>query len=257
MLVAIDIGNTNITIGIFDGDRFVGNYRMTTKVRRTSDEFGFFLKTFLDISDVKVDQVDDVIISSVVPKVMHSFQNGVRKFLKVEPIIVGPGIKTGISIQLENAKSVGADRIADCAGAFHEYGGPVLVIDFGTATTYDYVDENGCFKSGAISVGIETGANALWGNAAQLPEIEIKKPNTVLAKNTQTEMQAGVFYQYLGGVEYTIRQYKKELGKDIKVIATGGLGRIVYPYTNLIDEYDPRLIFKGLKVIYDKNKEEK
>ncbi len=255
MLVAIDIGNTNITIGIFDKDTFVANYRMTTKVRRTSDEYGFMLHTFLSTSNLSKKDVEDVIVSSVVPKVMHSFVNGVRKFIGVEPIIVGPGIKTGISVQLENPKSVGCDRIADCAGAFYAYGGPVLVIDFGTATTYDYVDENGAFKAGAISVGIETGANALSGNTAQLPEIEIKQPRTILAKNTKTEMQAGIFYQYLGGVEYTIRQFKKELGVDFKVIATGGLGKIVYQHTNLIDAYDRELIFKGLKFIYDKNKE--
>ena len=255
MLVAIDIGNTNITIGIFDGNSFVANYRMTTKVRRTSDEYGFMLKTYLDMSNVTQENVEDFIVSSVVPKVMHSFVNGIKKFYKKEPVIVGPGIKTGISVQLENPKSVGADRIADCAGAYHEYGGPVLIVDFGTATTYDYVDENGCFKAGAISVGIETGANALWGQTAQLPEVEIKQPKTIMAKNTKTEMQAGIFYQYLGGVEYTIKQFRKELGTDFKVVATGGLGTIVYKHTKLIDYYDRELIFKGLKAIYDKNKE--
>ena len=240
MLVTVDIGNTNITIGIFDKDDLIGTYRLTTKVRRTSDEYGFMLKNFLDRSNVHEKQIDAVIVSSVVPKVMHSFTNG---------------IKSGISVQLENPRNVGADRIADCAGAFNEYGGPILVADFGTATTYDYVDENGCFKAGAIGVGIETGANALWGQTAQLPEIEIKRPKTILARNTQTEMQAGVFYQFLGGVEYTIAQFKKEVGKDMKVIATGGLGRIVCSYTKSIDVYDPNLIFKGLKVIYEKNKD--
>ena len=137
MLVAIDIGNTNITIGIFDQDTLIGNYRLTTKVRRTSDEYGFMLKTFLDNSKVYKEDIEDVIVSSVVPKVMHSFQNGIVKFLGIEPLIVRPGIKSGISVQLENPKSVGSDRIADCAGAYFEYGGPVLVIDFGTATTYD------------------------------------------------------------------------------------------------------------------------
>lgn len=177
--------------------------------------------------------------------------------MEIEPIMVAPGIKSGISVQLENPKSVGSDRIADCAGAFYEYGGPVLIVDFGTATTYDYVDENGCFKAGTIGVGIETGANALWGQTAQLPEIEIKPPKTILAKNTQTEMQAGIFYQYLGGIEYTIKQFRKEVGKDFKVIATGGLGRIVCNHTKLIDVYDPNLIFKGLKIIYEKTKENK
>ena len=250
MLVTVDIGNTNITIGIFDKEDLIGTYRLTTKVRRTSDEYGFMLKNFLDRSNVHEKQID-----SVVPKVMHSFTNGIKKFVGIEPLIVGPGIKSGISVQLENPRNVGSDRIADCAGAFSEYGGPILVADFGTATTYDYVDENGCFKAGAIGVGIETGANALWGQTAQLPEIEIKRPKTILARNTQTEMQAGVFYQFLGGVEYTIAQFKKEVGKDMKVIATGGLGRIVCNYTKSIDVYDPNLIFKGLKVIYEKNKD--
>ena len=255
MLVTVDIGNTNITIGIFDKEDLIGTYRLTTKVRRTSDEYGFMLKNFLDRSNVHEKQIDSVIVSSVVPKVMHSFTNGIKKFVGIEPLIVGPGITSGISVQLENPRTVGADRIADCAGAFSEYGGPILVADFGTATTYDYVDENGCFKAGAIGVGIETGANALWGQTAQLPEIEIKRPKTILARNTQTEMQAGVFYQFLGGVEYTIAQFKKEVGKDMKVIATGGLGRIVCNYTKSIDVYDPNLIFKGLKVIYEKNKD--
>ena len=211
----------------------------------------------MDNSNIHKADVDDVIVSSVVPKVMHSFRNGIKKFMEIEPIMVAPGIKSGISVQLENPKSVGSDRIADCAGAFYEYGGPVLIVDFGTATTYDYVDENGCFKAGTIGVGIETGANALWGQTAQLPEIEIKPPKTILAKNTQTEMQAGIFYQYLGGIEYTIKQFRKEVGKDFKVIATGGLGRIVCNHTKLIDVYDPNLIFKGLKIIYEKTKENK
>lgn len=257
MLVAIDIGNTNITIGIFDQNELIGNYRLTTKVRRTSDEYGFMLKTFLDNSNIHKDDVDDVIVSSVVPKVMHSFRNGIVKFMGIEPIIVAPGIKSGISVQLENPRSVGSDRIADCAGAYYEYGGPVLVVDFGTATTYDFVDENACFKAGAIGVGIETGANALWGQTSQLPEIEIKPLKTILAKNTQTEMQVGIFYQFLGGVEYTIKQFRKEIGKDFKVVATGGLGRIICNHTKLIDVYDPNLIFKGLKVIYEKTKETK
>lgn len=256
MIAAIDIGNTNITVGLIENDTLIDRYRLTTKARRTSDEFGVMLENFLKSADIDKTQINDVIMCSVVPKVMHSCRNGVIKFFGIDPMVVQPGIKSGISVQLENPRSVGADRIADCAGAYHYYGGPVLVIDFGTATTYDYVDENGRFKSGVISVGIETGANALWSQTAQLPEIEIKKPETVLARNTQTEMQAGVFYQYIGGVEYTIKQIRKETGyKDLQVIATGGLGRVVYGHTKLINVYDPTLIFKGLNIIYKKNKE--
>lgn len=256
MLVAIDVGNTNITIGIYKGNDLLANYRMTTKIKRTSDEYGFMLSNFLENANVKKEDIEDVIISSVVPKIMHSFKNGIVKFLNIEPVIVGPGIKTGISVQLENPRSVGSDRIADCAGAFYEYGGPVLVVDFGTATTYDYVDEKGNFKAGAIGVGIESGANALWGQTAQLPEIEIKRPQSILAKNTQTEMQAGIFYQFLGGFELTVKQFRKEIKQNFKVIATGGLGRIICDHTDLIDVYDPNLIFKGLKVIHNKNKKD-
>ena len=256
MLVAIDVGNTNITIGIYKENNLIANYRMTTKIKRTSDEYGFMLSNFLENAGINIEEVHDVIISSVVPKIMHSFRNGIVKFLNVDPVIVGPGIKTGISVQLENPRSVGSDRIADCAGAFYEYGGPVLVVDFGTATTYDYVDEKGNFKAGAIGVGIESGANALWGQTAQLPEIEIKRPQSILAKNTQTEMQAGIFYQFLGGFELTVKQFRKELKTNFKVIATGGLGRIICNYTDLIDVYDPNLIFKGLKIIYNKNQKD-
>lgn len=255
MLICIDVGNTNITIGFFQGDELTHSYRMNTKVRRTSDEYGYMLRNFLDMAHIDPSQVEGVIVSSVVPKVMHSFRNGVLKFLSIEPMIIGPGIKTGISVQLENPKSVGADRIADAAGAYYEYGGPVLVVDFGTATTYDYVDENGCFKAGVIAVGIESGANALWGQTAQLPEVEIKKPATVLAKNTQAEMQAGIFYQFLGGFEKTVEAFEKEVGQPFKVIATGGLGRIICSHTDKIDVYDPNLIFKGLKRIYEKTRE--
>lgn len=257
MLVAIDVGNTNITIGVFKKDELITSYRLTTKIRRTSDEYGSSLVNFLTAAGIDTKDVHNVIVSSVVPKIMHSFRNGIIKFFDIDPIIVGPGIKTGISVQLENPKSVGADRIADCAGAYHEYGGPVLVVDFGTATTYDYVTKEGHFKAGAIGVGIESGANALWGQTAQLPEVEIKRPETILAKNTQSEMQAGIFYQFLGGFETTVKQFKKELKEDFKVIATGGLGRVICDHTDLIDIYDPNLIFKGLKLIYEKNKEPK
>lgn len=255
MLVCIDVGNTNITLGIFDQDELVSSYRMNTKVRRTSDEYGTMLRNFLEASGINIEKIDGVIVSSVVPKIMHSFRNGVVKFLGIEPMVMGPGVKTGICVQLENPRSVGADRIADAAGAYHEYGGPVLVVDFGTATTYDYIDEAGNFKAGAIGVGIESGANALWGQTAQLPEVEIRKPKTVMAKNTQTEMQAGIFYQFLGGFEKTVEAFRKETKEPFKVIATGGLGRVICDYTDLIDVYDPNLIFKGLKIIYEKTAE--
>ena len=174
-----------------------------------------------------------------------------------EPILVGPGIKTGISVKAENPKAVGADRIVDAAGAYYEYGGPCLVVDYGTATTFDYVDANGNFEYGVITLGIETGAQAMWTQAAKLPEIEIKKPASILAKTTTTSMQAGLVYGYIGQSEYIIKEFKKALGVDMKVISTGGLGKIIYKNTDEIDIYDRNLTFKGLKYIYEKYTTEK
>lgn len=250
MLVAVDIGNTNIVIGFIDGTDIVGTYRLTTRTRRTSDEYAMMLSTFMSMSHVEPQDVDDVIISSVVPKVMYAFRSSIVKFLGLEPIIVGPGVKSGINLKVDNPKTVGADRIADCAGAYHLYGGPVLVIDFGTATTYDYVDSTGSFCAGVIGVGIETGANSLWSQTAQLPEIEITRPDTILATGTKTAMQAGLYYGFLGGVEYTINRFKQELDTDFKVVATGGLGNVLYDEIDAIDIYDRELIFKGLAIIY-------
>lgn len=251
MLLCVDVGNSNITIGVFDKNELICRYRMNTKVRRTSDEYGFMLENFLRNANVGKEDIEGVIVSSVVPKMMHSLRNGIVKFIGIEPFILTPESYKGLEIALDNARSVGVDRIADVAGAIEEYGYPVLIVDFGTATTFNYVDENGVFQSGAIGVGIESGANALWGQTAQLPEIEIKKPQSVMGKNTQSAMQAGIFYQFLGGFEKTVEAFRKETNQDFKVIATGGLGRIICKHTDYIDVYDPYLIFKGLKAIYE------
>ena len=186
---------------------------------------------------------------------MHSLTNGIRKYFNLEPMIVGPGVKTGISIKTENPKEVGADRIVDIAAAYHIYGGPALVIDFGTATTYDYVNEFGEFEFGVTSPGIEICAQALWTQAAKLPEIEIKKPESIVCRNTITSMQGGLVFGYIGQTEYIIKKVKEQVGKDLKVIATGGLGRIIFNETDMIDVYDPDLGFKGMKIIYQKTKQ--
>lgn len=255
MLMTVDIGNTNMTIALFDENTIKATFRLTTKTIRTSDEYGSNLINFMHAFDIHVNTIEDVIISSVVPKVMHSFTNSIRKYIHKEPIIIGPGLKTGISIRTDDPRAVGADRIVDLAGCMANYGGNALVIDFGTATTYDYVSEDGIFQYGVTAPGIEISAKALWTQAAKLPEIEIKKPDTILAKNTITSMQAGLVYGYIGQCEYIINEFKKTLGiDDMKVIATGGLGRIICSNTELIDIYDPDLTFKGLKTIYDRNK---
>ncbi|MGN1344664.1 MAG: type III pantothenate kinase [Traorella sp.] len=255
MLLVVDIGNTNITLGLYKEDELLGSYRLTTWFKRTSDEYGFMINNFLQVSRVDVNEIEDVIISSVVPKIMHSFTNSIRKYINKEPIIVGPGIKTGISVKTENPKKVGADRIVDLAGCYYTYQGNALVIDFGTATTYDYISSDGVFKYGVTAPGIGISAEAMSEHCAKLPEIEIKRPDTILASETITSMQAGLFYGYLGSVEYIISKFKKELNQpDMLVVATGGLGKLISQNTDYIDIYDRDLTFKGLKYIYYKNK---
>lgn len=253
MLVTIDVGNSNITIGLFKGDAIKGTFRMTTKIPRTSDEYGIFFTDLLSARNIQVSEVQAVIIASVVPAIMHSLTSGIMKYLHVKPIIVGPGIKTGIKIATENPRELGADRIVDAVAAYELYGGPVLVIDFGTATTHDLVLADGSLVAGVTSPGIRISANALWNNAAKLPEIEIRKPDTILAKNTVTSMQAGLIYGCIGQTEYIIRKIKEESGlEDMKVVATGGLGKIISQETSFIHEYDPDLTLKGLRLIYEK-----
>lgn len=252
MLIVIDIGNTNITMGLFKEEEIVGNYRLTTKLQRTSDEYGFMLLSFLTASNIKAVEIKDVIIASVVPKIMYSFTNSIKKYLHKEPIIIGPGIKTGVSIKIDNPKSLGADRLVDVAGAYYIYGGACLVIDFGTATTFDVISEHAEFIGGVTAPGIGISSNALSSQAAKLPEIEIKKPKDIIAKDTVSSMQAGIVYGYIGLTENIITSIKESYDKPLKVISTGGLGRIIFNETDLIDVYDPDLTFKGLKIIYDK-----
>lgn len=253
MLFAIDVGNTNITIGLFDKEKLVKQFRMTTKTDRTSDEYGVFLGQWLSTQGLTSKDVTDVIIASVVPNVMHSLTSGIIKYFKITPIIVAPGIKTGINVSIPNPKELGADRLVDAVAAYEMFGGPVIVIDFGTATTHDLVLADGTFYAGVTSPGIRLAANALWTGTAKLPEIEIKKVDTILGRDTVSSMQAGIFYGYIGQTEYIIRKMKEASGLDnIKVIATGGLGKLISEATDAIDVYDPELTLHGLRIIFDK-----
>ena len=253
MLITIDVGNTNITVGVFNEDELKATFRMTTKMPRTSDEYGMLLLNLLEQNDIEPKDIDDAIIASVVPNVMHALENAVVKYLHITPIFIEPGIKTGIRIAIDNPKQVGADRIVDAAAAYGLYGGPVLVLDFGTATTYDLIDEKGTFITGITAPGIQTAAKALWEDAAKLPEIEIKKPDSIMAKDTITSMQAGLVYGQIGQTEYIIKEVKKASGlKNITVVATGGLGRIIASETSEIDIFDPTLTLKGMLLIYKK-----
>lgn len=253
MILAIDVGNTNITCGAFDGEELVARFRITTKMPRTSDEYGMILGNLLDKNEVRSADISDAIICSVVPNVMHSLQGALIKYFNITPIIVEAGIKTGIKIVTPNPQQIGADRIVDAVAAYELYGGPVIVIDFGTATTYDYIDANGAFQGGITAPGIRISAKALWEDAAKLPEIEIKKPENVLGKDTISSMQSGLVYGQIGQTEYIIKRVREEVGvSDIKVVVTGGLGRIIANETSYVDVYDPDLTLKGIHLIYKK-----
>lgn len=255
MLLTIDVGNTNITMGVFKEEQLLGTFRMTTKLPRTSDEYGFQICGILERRGIMAADIHAVIVASVVPDIMHSLNNGIIKYLNVRPLVVSAGVKTGIRIVTENPKEIGSDRIVDAVAGYELCGGPVIVVDFGTATTYDLIGPNGTFEAGITAPGIQTAGRSLWGGAAMLPAIEIKKPNSILAKETISSMQAGLVYGAIGQTEYIIQKIKEESGyTDAKVVATGGLGKIIAQETDSIELYDPDLTLTGLRLIYNKNK---
>lgn len=255
MLLCIDVGNTNTNFALYDGDEEKAFFAITTKTPRTSDEFGGAIREQLHVKGLSVKDIDGCIIASVVPGIMHSLVNGVIKLTGITPLEVGSGIKTGVKTKLANPREVGADRIVDLAAAYDLYGGPTMVIDFGTATTYDLIDEEGCFAYGLTCPGIRISANALWNDTAKLPEIEIKLPESILANDTVSSMQAGLLYGCIGQTEYIVNKVKEAAGlKSMKVVATGGLGRTIADATDVIDVYDRKLTMKGLKLLYNKNR---
>lgn len=254
MILVIDVGNTNTTCGVYDGAELLATFRLMSKTPRTSDEYGLMLTEMLRVKEVRVADIEGIIVASVVPNVMHSLVGGLVRYIGKEPLVVGSGVKTGIKITTENPKAIGADRIVDAVAAYEKYGGPVLVLDFGTATTYDLVTADGSFAAGITAPGIRISAEALWEKAAKLPKIEIKKPKSILCQETISSMQAGLMYGQIGQTEYIIKKVKEETGiADLKVVATGGLGRTIADETDSIDIYDPSLTLDGLRLIYEKN----
>lgn len=254
MLLAVDAGNSNTNFAVYDGDDERAFFAITTKSPRTSDEFSAVIREQFWINEVKPGDIDGCIISSVVPGIMHSLINGIKKLTGLTPMEVGSGMRTGVKIKLPNPKEAGADRIVDLAIAYELYGGPVMVIDYGTATTYDLIEADGTFRYGLTCPGIRISANALWNDTAKLPEIEIKLPKSILASDTISSMQAGLLYGCIGQTEYIVKKVREEAGLDhMKVVATGGLGRIIAEATDVIDTYDRKLTMKGLNFLYKKN----
>ncbi len=255
MILVIDVDNTNMALGVFEKDELLSTFRLMTRTPRTSDEYGILFTQFLQSDGIELKDITGSIVASVVPAVMHSLLGALTRYTETRPVIVGPGVKTGIRIATEDPRAIGADRIVDAVAAYQKYGGPVLVLDFGTATTYDLITEDGCFTAGVTAPGIRISSEALWTQTAKLPDIEIKKPKTILAQETISSMQAGLVYGQIGQTEYIIQKVREESGlKDLKVVATGGLGRLIADETKSIDIYDPMLTLDGLRMIYEKNK---
>ncbi|MBQ2890072.1 MAG: type III pantothenate kinase [Clostridia bacterium] len=255
MILAIDVGNTNIVVALFDGAELKNSWRISTDKNKTSDEIGITLCQLTEHSGIDISQIEDVIISSVVPPIMHSLCNAIRKYFKHEPMVVGPGVKTGLNIKYDNPKEVGADRIVNAVAAIHKYGKPLVLVDFGTATTFCAIDEKGDYLGGVIAPGVNVSMNALFERAAKLPRVEIKKPQTAIGRNTISSMQSGAVYGQAGQVDRIVSKIKEELGtKDCKVIATGGLSVLIAPESETIDVVDKTLTLDGLRIIYEMNK---
>ncbi len=255
MILVIDVGNTNMTMGVYEGEELRATFRIMTKMPRTSDEYGVLITQLLKNRGIEPADLEGSIVASVVPDVMHALNGALVRYTETKPMNVGPGTKTGIRIITEDPRAIGADRIVDAVAAYEKYGGPVLVLDFGTATTYDLITEAGEFAAGITAPGIRISSEALWTQAAKLPKIEIKKPKSILAQETITSMQAGLVYGQIGQTEYIIKKVKEESGiGNLRVVATGGLGRLIADETKAIDIYDSSLTLDGLCIIYGKNR---
>ena len=257
MLLAIDVGNTNMVFGMFEGETFTGSFRLMTDANRTSEEIGLSAWEYFQRFGLKTEDVENVIIASVVPQVMHTLTNAMVKYFGKTPIIVDEDVDPGLPYGVSGDERLGADRSVACIAALEKYGAPLVVLDFGTATTVDAVNREGAYMGGCITAGIRISADALFMRAAMLPKVELVKPETVLGCTAVGQIQAGTVLGYIGAMEYLIRMAKEELGApDAHVVATGGLARLIADNTGLIDTVDGRLILDGLRIIYQRYKED-
>lgn len=252
MILAMDVGNTNIKCGLFKNGQLKHSFRMSTQIDLTSDEYGIQMLSFFDFLKLSVEDVRGIIISSVIPSVNYTIEHMSQEYFNKRPMLVGPGIKTGINIKYDNPKELGSDRIVNAVAAYELFGGPVITVDFGTATSFGAISGEGDFLGGALCPGIKISAEALTDNAAKLPRIELVRPKRVINKGTVSGMQAGILYGYVGQVQYIVEKIKKELG-PARVVATGGFSGLIAEETNVIDEIIPTLTLIGLEKIYEKN----
>lgn len=257
MLLVIDIGNTNIVFGVYKEEELLYNWRITSDKDRTSDEYGLLFDQIFKFNGLNVDNVKDIIISSVVPPLMHTMPTMSRRYFNIEPLVVGPGIKTGIDIKYDNPKEVGADRIVNAISGYKKYGGPLIIVDSGTAITFDAVGEDGSYLGGVITPGIKISSEALFSRTAKLPKVEIAKPERVIGKNTVNSIQSGLVYGYIGMIDHIISKMIGEMGykeDQVKIIATGGFSNLVSSESKYIDVIDGLLTLEGLRIIYERNR---
>ena len=253
MLLALDVGNTNTVVGVFDGKELRVHWRLATRRDGTGDEYGIVIKSLLDLASLELDQISAIAIASVVPPLQSSLEEMANRYFRIVPLVVGPGIKTGMPILYDSPREVGADRIVNAVAAFEAYGGPAIVVDFGTATTFDAVSAKGEYVGGVITPGIGIAAEALFERTAKLPRIDIVRPKSVVGKNTVASMQAGLFYGYLGLVEGIVTRMQEEMGGEPVVVATGGLSHLILAESRSVHHVDPLLTLTGLRIIYERN----
>jgi len=254
MLLVIDVGNTNIVLGVYDGKKLLDHWRVSTNRLRTTDEYGVLFRNLFIMNGVDASKIDAIIISSVVPPVMPTLERMCQRYFGMVPLVIGPGVKTGMDIKYDNPREVGADRIVNAVAAYTKYGGPVIVIDFGTATTFCAISASGDYLGGSIAPGIGISTEALVQRTAKLPRIEVRSTDKVICRNTVQSMQAGVYYGFVGQVDGIVSRMKQELGSNAKVVATGGLAVIIAPAAKSIDLVEPMLTLEGLRIIYERNR---
>lgn len=252
MLLAIDVGNTNIVYGLFDGTKLVHQFRVETSRGRTADEYAVILRQLLAMRDIQAKDVTAAIIASVVPALTDPMLELVRRAFGHEALVVGPGIRTGMAILYENPREVGADRIVNGVAAYEKYRSGLIVVDFGTATTFDCVSPKGEYLGGVICPGVQISADALFARAAKLPRVEIAKPPKVVGRNTQHSMQSGIVYGYVGLVDGLVDRLVEEMGFPCAVCATGGLARLIAPLSRTIKDVDDDLTLTGLRILYER-----
>jgi type III pantothenate kinase len=257
MLLAIDVGNTNTVIGVFDGTIGLRFWRVRTVEDATGDEYWMMLRNMAAISQIDASKIDGIIIACVVPNLLGALEDLCTQFLKVRPLFVGPGIKTGMPIRYDNPREVGADRIVNAVAAYEKFGCSLIAVDFGTATTFDYINQAGEYEGGAIAPGVKIAAEALFHEASKLFRVELIAPPRVIAKDTASAIQSGIIFGYASLVDGILLRMFDELNSRPKVVATGGLARVITLETKYVDEIDDNLTMEGLRILYDRNKPSK